>query len=166
MSGSPGCPSSHSPSSSILCNCSPISKRGTGFGEFINGISFFTSFPPFFLIHLCIWLRRDLARHTAPLLFLAARGALSCGTGALGCGVGSSSLTWATREGPACTLLFVCVPVYSPQGYHPRQMMGLPWWISWRRERLPTLVFLPEEFHRQRSLGGYSPWGHKRVRHD
>ena len=26
---------------------------------------------------------------------------------------------------------------------------------------LPTPVFLPGEFHRQRSLAGYSPWGHK-----
>ena len=26
---------------------------------------------------------------------------------------------------------------------------------------MPTLVFLPGEFHRQRSLAGYSPWGHK-----
>ena len=25
----------------------------------------------------------------------------------------------------------------------------------------PTLVFLPGESHRQRSLVGYSPWGHK-----
>ena len=25
----------------------------------------------------------------------------------------------------------------------------------------PTPVFLPGEFHRQRSLVGYSPWGHK-----
>ena len=24
-----------------------------------------------------------------------------------------------------------------------------------------TLVFLPREFHGQRSLAGYSPWGHK-----
>ena len=30
-----------------------------------------------------------------------------------------------------------------------------------RREWLPTLVILPEEFHGQRSLIGYSPWGHK-----
>jgi len=27
-------------------------------------------------------------------------------------------------------------------------------------------VFLPGKFHRQRSLAGYSPWDHKRVRHD
>ena len=29
----------------------------------------------------------------------------------------------------------------------------------WRREWQPTLVFLPGEFHGQRSLVGYSPWG-------
>ena len=33
--------------------------------------------------------------------------------------------------------------------------------IPWRREWLPTPVFLPEEFLRQRSLAGYSPSGHK-----
>ena len=27
--------------------------------------------------------------------------------------------------------------------------------------RQPTPVFLPGEFHGQRSLEGYSPWGHK-----
>ena len=29
------------------------------------------------------------------------------------------------------------------------------------RKWLPTPVFLPGEFHEQRSLAGYSPWGHK-----
>ena len=33
--------------------------------------------------------------------------------------------------------------------------------IPWRREWLPTPVFLPGEFHGQRSLASYSPWGHK-----
>ena len=33
--------------------------------------------------------------------------------------------------------------------------------ISWRREGLPAPVFLPGEFHGQRSLVGYSSWGHK-----
>ena len=33
--------------------------------------------------------------------------------------------------------------------------------IPWRREWLPTPVFLPGEFHAQRSLLGYSPWNHK-----
>ena len=33
--------------------------------------------------------------------------------------------------------------------------------IPWRREWQPTPVILPGEFHGQRSLVGYSPWGHK-----
>ena len=33
--------------------------------------------------------------------------------------------------------------------------------IPWRRERLPTPVFLSGEFHGQRRLVVYSPWGHK-----
>ena len=33
--------------------------------------------------------------------------------------------------------------------------------IPWRRGRLPIPVFLPGEFHGQRILTGYSPWGHK-----
>ena len=38
--------------------------------------------------------------------------------------------------------------------------------MPWRRKWQPTPVFLPGEFHGQRSLAGYSPWGHKRVRHN
>ena len=37
--------------------------------------------------------------------------------------------------------------------------------IPWRREWLPTPVFLPGESHRQKSLAGYSPWG-RRVGQD
>ena len=33
--------------------------------------------------------------------------------------------------------------------------------ISWRKEWLPTPVFFPGEFHGQRKLVGYSPWGDK-----
>ena len=33
--------------------------------------------------------------------------------------------------------------------------------ISWRRKWKPTPVFLPGKCHGQRSLAGYSPWGHK-----
>ena len=32
--------------------------------------------------------------------------------------------------------------------------------IPWRRERLPTSVFWPGEFH---GLYMYSPWGHKEL---
>ena len=37
---------------------------------------------------------------------------------------------------------------------------------TWRREWLPTPVFLPGKLHGQRSLVGYISWGSKRVRHD
>ena len=32
--------------------------------------------------------------------------------------------------------------------------------------KIPTPVSLPGKSHGQRSLVGYSPWGHKRARHD
>ena len=38
--------------------------------------------------------------------------------------------------------------------------------IPWRRKWQPTPVFLPGKSHGQRSLAGYSPWGHRRVAHD
>ena len=37
------------------------------------------------------------------------------------------------------------------------------WKIPWRREWQPTPVFFPGGFHGQRSLAGYSPWGHKEL---
>ena len=63
----------------------------------------------------------------------------------------------------------------------------LPWWLSgkeftcqsrrcgfdlwvrktpWRKKWQPIPVFLPGRSHGQRILAGYSPWGHKKVRHD
>ena len=44
------------------------------------------------------------------------------------------------------------------QGFDP--------WVGkspWRRKWQPTPVFLPGEFHGQRSLVGYSPRGHKKL---
>ena len=41
---------------------------------------------------------------------------------------------------------------------------GLDPWVGkipWRRKWQPAPVFLPGKSHGQRSLGGYSPWGHK-----
>ena len=35
--------------------------------------------------------------------------------------------------------------------------------ILWRKELKPTPVFLPGEFHGQRNLEGYSPWGYKEL---
>ena len=34
--------------------------------------------------------------------------------------------------------------------------------FPWRRKWQPTTVFLPGKFHRQQSLAGNSPWGHKK----
>ena len=44
-----------------------------------------------------------------------------------------------------------------------RRLRFIPWFrkIPWRREQLPTPVFLPGEMHGQRSLAGYSPWSLK-----
>ena len=37
--------------------------------------------------------------------------------------------------------------------------------FPWKREWLPTPVFWPGEFHEQKSLAGYIPWGSQRVGH-
>ena len=67
-----------------------------------------------------------------------------------------------------------------------RILNELPWWLSgkesackcwrhgfdpwvrkipWRRKWQHIPVFLPGKSHGKRSLVGYSPWGHKRIRH-
>ena len=38
--------------------------------------------------------------------------------------------------------------------------------LPWRRRQQPTPASLPGKSHGERSLVGYRPWGHKRVRHD
>ena len=45
------------------------------------------------------------------------------------------------------------------------QVQSLGWKDPRRRKWLPIPVFLPVEFHGQRSLAGYSPWG-CRVRYN
>ena len=35
--------------------------------------------------------------------------------------------------------------------------------VPWQKEWQPTPVFLPGEFHGQKSLAGYSPKGHKEL---
>ena len=44
-----------------------------------------------------------------------------------------------------------------------RRLRFDPWVgkISWRGKWQATAIFLPEKSHEQRSLVGYSPWGHK-----
>ena len=54
-------------------------------------------------------------------------------------------------------------PEWSRNCLQSRRPGFYPWVrkIPWRREWQPTPVFLPGESHGQRSLAGYSPWGHK-----
>ena len=56
-------------------------------------------------------------------------------------------------------------PAYAADAKRPRFD---PWVgkIPWRRKWQPTLVFLLGKSHGQRRLAGYSPWAHRRVRHD
>ena len=56
------------------------------------------------------------------------------------------------REGLPCQILAQMV----------KNLPGV-WKLPWRREWQPTQVFLPGEFCGQRSLAGYSPWGHKEL---
>ena len=42
-------------------------------------------------------------------------------------------------------------------------IQSLGWEDPQRKEWLPTPVFLPRDFQGQRSLVGYSPWGHKEL---
>ena len=55
---------------------------------------------------------------------------------------------WCSGKEPACQRR-TCM--FNPQARK----------IPWRRKWQPTPVFLPENSCRQRSLVGYSPWGHK-----
>ena len=59
--------------------------------------------------------------------------------------------TWHTGEEPTC------------QCSRHKRCRFHPWVreIPWGREWQPTPEFLPGEFHGQRSLGVFSPWGHK-----
>ena len=55
--------------------------------------------------------------------------------------------------------------VANDPGWGPRDSSTVfnPWVgkIPWRREQLPSPVFWPGEFHGQRSLASFSPWGPK-----
>ena len=46
------------------------------------------------------------------------------------------------------------------------QVQSLGWEDPLEKKWQPTPVFLPGEFHEQRSLVGYSPWGSQRVRYN
>ena len=70
---------------------------------------------------------------------------------------------WSTVTSRRASL--VAPPVKNPPAMQERPWFN-PWvWkIPWRRQLTPA--FLAGEFHGWRSLVGYSPWNHKRVRHN
>ena len=51
--------------------------------------------------------------------------------------------------------------VKSLPGMRETRVQSLGWEGPLEKEMATTLVFLPGEFHGQRSLLVYSPWGHK-----
>ena len=74
---------------------------------------------------------------------------------------------------PSQKMTVLCVSVLEPGAFLAAQMVKNPLAVwetqvqflggqdPWRKEWLPTPVFLPGEFHGQRNLVGYSPWGCK-----
>ena len=79
------------------------------------------------------------------------------------------------RSSPLSVSLFSCWCLLLPWASLMAQMLKICLWcgrprfsswvrkIPWRREWLPTPVFLPREFHQQRSLADYSLWGNKEL---
>ena len=51
--------------------------------------------------------------------------------------------------------------VKNPPAMQETWFLSLGWKDAWKIEWLPAPVCLPREFHGQRSLAGYSQWGHK-----
>ena len=54
-------------------------------------------------------------------------------------------------------------PEKNPPTMQETQVRSLGWEDLLEKERLPTSVFLPGEFHGQRSLAGYNPWDLKEL---
>ena len=83
----------------------------------------------------------------------------SCLENAMDRGAWQAHSPWGRKESD--TMEHICTPLMMVTeaqkcGFHP--WVGR---IPWRREWLPILSFLPGKFHEQRSLVGYTPWGHK-----
>ena len=74
------------------------------------------------------------------------------------CSTFCSSLYYCARHRVSPWASLVAQMVKNPPAMQEMQVGSLGPWIRkipWRREWLPTPVFLPEEFHGQRNLAGY-----------
>ena len=54
----------------------------------------------------------------------------------------------------------------SPPAIQETQVQSLGWEDPLERGMATHSIFLPGKSHGQRNLVGYSPWGHKRIRHN
>ena len=75
--------------------------------------------------------------------------------------------TWLGME-TGCSLNCIILRSPFPGGLDSKQSAMWETWVRllgwkdpWRKEWLTSPVFLPGEFHGQRGLAGYSPWGLK-----
>ena len=60
-------------------------------------------------------------------------------------------------------LIYWVQTVKNPSAMRKNWVQSQGWEDPLRRKWLPTAVFWPGEFHGQRSLAGYSPWGHREL---
>ena len=75
----------------------------------------------------------------------------------------TSTWYWITTQSTKYILFIYFMYFGLPGGSDGKESVcnaGRPRSIPWRRKWQPALVFLPGEFHGQRSLVGYRPWGH------
>ena len=112
-------------------------------------------------MHTTVWNKNELLRKLKTFL--------------LGHSPKDRKFSWGSRKHQSCSVTF-----RENSLDFITSMKGLPRWftcqrrrwkrhmfdpwvrkIPWRRAWQPTPVFMPGESHGQRSLLGYSPWGHK-----
>ena len=70
----------------------------------------------------------------------------------------SQSTEWSTEKFSVVTITVSIILLY----FHHSIIRTFKWPV-WRRQWQPSPVFLPGESHGQRSLMGFSPWGHKEL---
>ena len=73
----------------------------------------------------------------------------------------SKSFTFVKKNGPFWGAFLVVQTVKNLPAMTETQVQSLGQEDPLEKTRLTSLVFLPEEFHGQRNLVGYSPWHHK-----